>query len=57
VGNAATGMNRYATVPARNNPTDSRTVAIGRSTNGNEKFSAYLLVLLDRSHPAATNMG
>src|SRR5258707_10753340 len=42
LGNAATGMNRYATAPARNSPTESRMVAIGRSMNGNEKFSAFL---------------
>jgi hypothetical protein len=42
LGNAATGMNRYATAPARNNPTESRMAAIGRSMNGNEKFSALL---------------
>src|SRR5216683_3323513 len=42
LGNAATCRNRYATAPTRNSPTESRMVAIGRSMNGNEKFSAFL---------------
>jgi hypothetical protein len=35
-------MRWYATAPARNSPTDSRAVAIGRAMNGSEKFRASL---------------
>src|SRR5262249_58356439 len=48
LGSAATGMKRYATAPARNNPTDSRMVAIGRAMNGNEKFRTFLRSLPSR---------
>jgi hypothetical protein len=44
-GNAATGRNRYATIPIRNNPAASNEVPTGRLMNGTEMFIADVKTL------------